>query len=185
MFAVGILTGVAACGLTGPDSVTRTLEVAPYRPTCFGVGPQLCLEVREPGGSAWTYMYEKPQGFEFKWGVATTIVVEETEVEQPLQDGSSIRRRLIDVLDERTVPGSTQWSTTAPALAITSAGADEFTYFGSSTRLRCHPEGACDALDTASDAQWLELTVLLPERPEDPLLVLSAVACGTEPFCRE
>ncbi len=176
--------GTAACGLTGPEPEVRTFEVAANRPTCFGVGPMLCLEVREPGAPDWTYMYHKPQGFEFSWGVETTIVVEETEVEDPPQDGSSIRRRLIEVLDERPVPEGTTWTTTAPSLAIVADGPDEFTYFGGSARLRCPDQPACEALRTASSEGWVQLTVLYPEVPDGPLLVLSSVACGVEPFCR-
>jgi hypothetical protein len=181
--SVGVLVGTAACGISEPEVTTRTLEVAPHMSTCWGMGPTLCLQVREPGASTWEHLYETPDGFAFAWGIEKTIIVEEWEIENPPQDGSSIGRRVIEVLDERPVPEGTQWTMTTPSLAITPDDDDQFSLFGSFAQIRCHPDGACAALSAASDEEWLDLTLQYPEVPDGPLLVLSAVVCGTEPFC--
>jgi len=107
---------LAACGtardVAGPDetkaasasAVLKTLQVAPSRVECTGVGPQTCLQVRESSGAAWTLLYEEIVGFDYQPGYLYEIRIKEEAVANPPADGSAIRRSLVEILTKTSVP---------------------------------------------------------------------------------
>jgi hypothetical protein len=182
---VGVTVVVlAGCGLLDPDSTTRRLEVAPYKATCYGLGPTLCLQVRAPGESTYEFLYETPLGFDFVWGAEMVILVEETEVENPPMDGSSIRRRLIEIEDVRPLPEGAVFELDVPAEVVQADGADGFLLFGGQESLQCSATGACDALNTTVAPNWVRLKLRYPESRGGPLIALASRDCGSTPFCR-
>jgi hypothetical protein len=99
----------AACGdspSTPDDVVIKTLQVAPSRAVCTGVGPQLCLQVRETASAPWTNLYGEIVGFDYQPGFLYEIRIKEEIVANPPADGSSIRRTLIAVLRKISFPPS-------------------------------------------------------------------------------
>lgn len=108
--AASLMLALAACettrDATGPSetvpaaAVYRTLEVAAARVECVGVGPQMCLQVREAPEDRWTRLHDEIDGFEHEPGYTYQIVVKEEAVANPPADGSSIRRTLVSVLSK-------------------------------------------------------------------------------------
>ena len=85
-------------------AVVKTLQVAPSRAVCTGVGPQLCLQVRETASAPWTNLYGEIVGFDYAPGFLYEIRIKEEFVANPPADGSSIRRTLIAVLSKISFP---------------------------------------------------------------------------------
>ena len=106
---------LAACGtardVAGPDEtkaasnvVLKTLQVAPARVACTGVAPQTCLQVRESSSADWTLLYEDIVGFDYQPGYLYEIRIKEEAVANPPADGSAIRRSLVAILSQTSVP---------------------------------------------------------------------------------
>jgi heat shock protein HslJ len=87
-------------------AVVRTLQVAPSRVECTGVGPQMCLQVRESAEGSWTRLYDAIVGFEYEPGYLYEIRIREEAVANPPADGSSIRRTLVSILSKTPAPPS-------------------------------------------------------------------------------
>jgi len=179
-----VVVVLAGCGLLDPDSTTRRFEVAPHKATCYGLGPTLCLQVRAPGDSTYQFLYETPDGFDFVWGAEMVILVEETEVENPPMDGSSIRRRLLEIEDVRPLPEDAEFELDVPAEVVQPDGGGGFLLFGGLESLQCGAAGACDALNTTVAPNWVRLTLRYPESRGGPLIALASSDCGSTPFCR-
>ena len=108
--------GAAGCGTApqiadpsdvrtaGAEPVFRTLQVAPTRRDCVGVGPMSCLQVRETADAPWTLMYSEIAGFDYVPGYLYEIRIREDAVANPPADGSTIRRTLVAVLSRTPVP---------------------------------------------------------------------------------
>ena len=98
--------GMAACGTVTPPAgpsqdpapVFRTLQVAPTRVECVGVGPMTCLQVRETADAPWTLMYAEIVGFDYEPGYHYAIRIKEEVVADPPADASALRRTLVAVL---------------------------------------------------------------------------------------
>ena len=82
----------------------KTLQVAPFRVECVGVGPQMCLQVRESSDAAWTALHDEIDGFDYEAGYAYAILVTEERVANPPADASSIQRTLVTILGKTPVP---------------------------------------------------------------------------------
>lgn len=81
------------------DPETKTLWVAHYRADCVGVGPQKCLLVKEEQYSPWQTFYGRIEGFDYVEGYAYELRVVEEEIDNPPADGSSIRVKLVEVVN--------------------------------------------------------------------------------------
>jgi hypothetical protein len=90
------MIAVASCA--DPRSI---LYVGPERVECTGVGPQLCLLVKERPDADWEYFYEGLEGFAYEPGYTYKLLVRKGRVENPAADASSIRWRLIRILEKR------------------------------------------------------------------------------------
>ncbi len=174
---------LAGCGILDPDSTTRSYEVAPYKSTCSGLWYTLCLQVREPGALSFENMFETPSGFDFEWGVGYVILVEETEVENPPADGSSIRRSLVRTLERSPVPVGAVFEIPVPGEALIRESGDVFRLFPGRDTFRCEVAADCDALEALPDRSWVMLTMGYPDEPGGPIRLVQSEACGERPFC--
>ncbi|MHA7681421.1 DUF4377 domain-containing protein [Cupriavidus sp. PET2-C1] len=77
--------------------VEKTVYVDSQRVECSGMGRQTCYRVRENPDAPWTLWYGPIEGLDFEPGVAYTLRVRETRVENPPMDASAIRWQLLSV----------------------------------------------------------------------------------------
>lgn len=99
---VGLAWALGACSLGTSDDI-RVLYVAPETAECVGVAPQTCLLVREQPDAAWELFYEAIEGFDYELGTEYVLEVEVETVANPPADGSSLRYRLMRILQSRQV----------------------------------------------------------------------------------
>jgi len=90
---MALLGGLSCAG------TQEVLYVGPELRTCFGVFEQQCYLVRRSPAQNWEYFYDPIQGFYHEPGYTYTLLVRKTKVENPLADASSLRWRLIRILD--------------------------------------------------------------------------------------
>jgi len=72
-----------------------TLYVGPTVAACTGVGPQLCLLVKEDPAAGYLYFYDRIEGFTYYPGHAYVLAVRKEPVANTPADASSIRWTLI------------------------------------------------------------------------------------------
>lgn len=96
----GVACGVGAENGDPAPGTEREVLVAHFTSECVGVGPQVCLNVREPGDSAWTLRYDPIEGFEYEPGYDYRLRILETPVSDPPADGSSLRWTLIEEIEK-------------------------------------------------------------------------------------
>jgi len=101
---VTLLGGEACAG-----STRRVLLVEHHAAVCVGVGLQLCLLVRQPTESHFSYHHGGIEGFDYQWGFRYQIEVEEHQVSELAADASSIRTVLRRVATKEPVDPATQF----------------------------------------------------------------------------
>lgn len=99
VLTVAVLVALAATPVGAQAPETKTLWVGHYRVDCVGVGQQKCLLVREYEFDDWQLYYGRIEGFDFVEGYAYQLLVVEERIDNPPADGSSIRYKLIEVVD--------------------------------------------------------------------------------------
>ena len=67
---------------------------------CEGVAPQQCLLYKESPADEYTYLYDGIEGFEYEAGFTYELVITEESVDDPPADGSSIKRKLVEVVSK-------------------------------------------------------------------------------------
>ena len=77
-----------------------TLYVAHQQKECEGVGPQLCLLVKEKPEHDWQFFYRSINGFTYEAGFTYKLLVGLKHIEAPPADGSSIEWMLIDIVEK-------------------------------------------------------------------------------------
>lgn len=82
----------------------KIIYVADSKVDCVGVGPQKCLQIKEDGQADWTYFYNQIEGFDYEEGFFYKIKVDIIKVENPPADGSSLKYKLIEVLEKSKAP---------------------------------------------------------------------------------
>lgn len=176
---------VAACGLTDPDRPRRTLDVAAHKAVCAGPFHRFCLRVREPGATEWTFLYDTPRGFDFEWGVATRIVVEEREIRDPPPDGSSTERTVVRVVSRETLPPGSRFTLLVPGGTTGEEGEGVHRFDFGAEAMRCVDGPDCDGLARVlrgNDA--VDVTLELGAEPDDPFRVVDWRSCGQPwPIC--
>jgi Domain of unknown function (DUF4377) len=91
----------SACG------TEREVVVDHYLQPCQGMAPQTCTRVAVDG-EPFRLQYDGIDGFDFRWGVVSTLRVSERPRRHPPADGSSLQWRAREVTDEVEVdPGET------------------------------------------------------------------------------
>ncbi|HUH28540.1 DUF4377 domain-containing protein [Gelidibacter sp.] len=86
------------------SSNNKTLLIANAKVHCTGVTSQKCLQIKELGETDWTYFYNDIEGFDYVEGFYYKIKVTVTEVENPPEDGSSLKYKLIKILEKSKAP---------------------------------------------------------------------------------
>ena len=107
-YAAGLALFLAAACESSParpgSAVIKTLQVAPFRVECTGVGPSLCLQVRETSAERWTNLHDEIVGFTHQPGFLYALRIQEETIANPPADASSIRRTLIEILSKTPAP---------------------------------------------------------------------------------
>ena len=86
----------------------KTLFVGPQWVDCVGVAPQQCLQVRASEAAEWTLFYGQIDGFTFEPGYEYELRVQETEVENPPVDASSLTVTLVELVSKTAVSPTTE-----------------------------------------------------------------------------
>ena len=84
------------------ETVQR-LWIAPELVDCVGVAPQKCMVVRTAEDAQPEWFYDQIEGFEHVVGTSYVIDVAVTELENPPADASSLRYRLVEVVESKEV----------------------------------------------------------------------------------
>lgn len=95
-----VLTG---CSITGTEEHVETMFIAPQLQECQGFVLQQCMLVKERPEDDWEFFFEGIEGFTFEPGYDYELVVSWRELENPPQDGSSRRYRLIRLVSKTPV----------------------------------------------------------------------------------
>ncbi|WP_374686405.1 META domain-containing protein [Promineifilum sp.] len=103
---------IAAEPTTESQGETKTLFVGPEQVECTGVGPQLCLQVREDPNAEYLLFYNTIAGFTFEPGYEYELLVRVDPVANPPADGSSLAYTLIEVVSQTAVSGTEESITT-------------------------------------------------------------------------
>ncbi|NAS29909.1 DUF4377 domain-containing protein [Flavobacteriaceae bacterium R38] len=86
-------------GLIG-DSFTKTIWVASETKECEGVGLQQCLLVKDDKNKEWELFYDVIDGFNWEKGYEYELIIEESVIDNPPADGSSLRWKLITIVEK-------------------------------------------------------------------------------------
>lgn len=179
LVAATLLALSSACALLEPDVVRRRLFVDHHLEECMGMGPQLCLLLKEPGDPEFSRHYGGIEGFVYEWGYVYEIVVEEHRVPNPPADGSSIRtvaRRVVS--KERVAPG-TEFDIflTGGAYQLHEVASDRYGIYHSA-ELRCAGDAKCPELRSAVESgARIEFRLQHPEAANLPLRVVRWEVC--------
>lgn len=160
---------LAGCG------EVRTYEILPYQLPCTGLGPQLCMMMKEEGSGESQFFYEGIRGFEYRWGETQTVRVRVEEVSDPPQDGSSEIYFLEEIVSTVPAPEGTTFEARLTSSFLTGNPTQGF-ILGYSKALQCATEAVCQTLAqrAAGGAQEeFKLVLRLPGTPEQPLIVES------------
>jgi len=79
---------------------SKTLFIADHLEDCVGVGPQTCMLIKETPEGEWTLFYDQIEGFEYEEGYAYQLLVNETAVNNPAADASSIKYELKEIVSK-------------------------------------------------------------------------------------
>jgi heat shock protein HslJ len=90
----------AGAAMEGEETI---LFVGPTQADCVGVGPQLCLLVKESPAAEYTYFYGSIDGFSFVPGYEYELLVQVTPVENAPADASSLKYTLVEVTRQTEV----------------------------------------------------------------------------------
>lgn len=99
-----VVAPTACSSSTEAPEQILTFEVAATLAPCVAVGPTTCLQVREPGDSAWQLFYNPIEGFTHQAGYQYTLRVARRTVANPPADGSSAAYRLVEEVGKVAVP---------------------------------------------------------------------------------
>lgn len=81
---------------------TKIIFVGPILVDCVGVGPQKCMLIKEDQNSEWQNFYDKIDGFDYTEGHSYKIVIQVSEIENPPADSSSLKYKLVEILQEKS-----------------------------------------------------------------------------------
>lgn len=81
----------------------KILTIAPGLVDCTGVVRQKCMQVREEGQTEWRLFYDKIEGFTHDPDYRYRLVVQIEKVENPPADASSLKYKLVRLLEKMPV----------------------------------------------------------------------------------
>jgi heat shock protein HslJ len=85
------------------QAVQKFIYVASERVPCTGVAPMQCLQIRSSPDEPWQLYYGEIVGFEFEPGIEYRLRIYEDDVPDPPADGSSKRRYLDMIVEQKVV----------------------------------------------------------------------------------
>lgn len=179
--AAALILSMPACGILGLDGGTRRiLEVAPHKAGCTGLGPWLCLQVREPGETDFENLFETPGGFDFVWGFRYVIVIEEKERDRTDADESSIIRRLDRVLSRTREPPGTTFDIVVATGGLRSTGTSRYSLFAEPVEIECPPDQRCAEFTAAiaTHDDRIRMTLRFPTTLGEPLEIVDWTVCA-------
>src|SRR5262245_64386111 len=168
----------SGCELLGLGQ-TRRLHVQHFAAECVGVAIQRCLLVREPRQTDFDFLYDGISGFTFEWGYTYELDVEESDVRNPPQDGSSISRALQRVVSRTRVPAGTSFDLviTGGSERVVELSANRYRFLGDA-EFRCPENLACAELRQAiSASKRIHFRFTHPHDPAEPLVVADWAEC--------
>lgn len=95
-----------------PDERIETLWVGPQLVDCVGVAPQKCMLIRTTADGQAEYFYDQIDGFTHEAGTSYVLTVGVSDVDNPPADASSLRYRLIEVVQATTETAADQLDAT-------------------------------------------------------------------------
>lgn len=103
--SLGVIAGCAvpptpAIG-AGDDPGTARWTIGPGLVECVGVGPMWCLQYRDTPGGAWKSFHGRIEGFEFRPGHETDLVVRSVPVPNPPADAPNRRVVMVREIERR------------------------------------------------------------------------------------
>ena len=105
---LSILSALAC--LTACGGEINTVQIDSYRVPCVGFVNQMCLVTQNETETEPTLDYDTIHGFNYEWGKTYELITETTEISNPLQDASSIRVELVEVVKADPVAAGTTFS---------------------------------------------------------------------------
>ena len=171
---------VVGCGIIGPSgSERRVYEVAAYKAGCTGVGPRMCLQVRDVGAVDFGNLFDGPSGFDYQWGHEYVIVVKERPRDELIADASSVVRTLDRVASMTPVAPGTTFEILVAAEGLRPSGTDSFTLFSEPVTIECVIAVDCADLATSLPSAMLaRLTLRFPAGPGGALELLDWTVCA-------
>lgn len=82
----------------------KIILIASNKIDCVGVASQKCLQIKEDGETDWNDFYSGIEGFDYVEGFYYKLRVAVQEVENPPTDGSFLRYKLIEILEQSKAP---------------------------------------------------------------------------------
>lgn len=174
---VTLLGGEACAG-----STRRVLLVEHHAAECVGVGLQLCLLVRQPTESHFSYHHGGIEGFTYEWGFRYQIEVEEHQVSELAADASSIRTVLRRIATKEPVDPATQFFLvlTAGENRVVEIAPDRYRFYGTAEFV-CPAGVPCAELrDEIASGARIRYRFQHPETPGDPLRVVEWDVCDSD-----
>jgi heat shock protein HslJ len=91
-----------SAGAVQPGEEIQRLWVGPQLVDCVGVAPQKCLQIRRSADGEIEWFYDSIDGFTHEAGTSYVLDVAVSTVENPPADASSLRYRLVKVVESTT-----------------------------------------------------------------------------------
>lgn len=85
------------------EDTGEILYISPYWQTCSGVGPMLCMQVKNDPAGEWQLFYDRIEGFQYVPGFTYELKVKQEKVPNPPADASSIRTILVEEISRTAV----------------------------------------------------------------------------------
>ena len=93
------LLSFTGCSQDTKNVTEETLYIRHLKGECYSFDLSLCLQTRNEVEADWQYLYSPIEGFQYSWGHTYQIKVRITEVDNPLEDGSSFEYKLLEILE--------------------------------------------------------------------------------------
>ena len=104
-----MLVIVSGAALAQDAAEERAIFVGPYQVICTGVGPQMCMLVKDSPDGEYQLFYGAIEGFEYDPGFEYELLITVAEVENPPADVSNLSYTLVEVVSMTRVLTSNLW----------------------------------------------------------------------------
>ena len=162
---------------TGEVKETKTLLVQSYQAECTGLGLQLCMLVKEEGKNRYSPLYDGIEGFTYEWDYQYELRVEETAVRNPPEDGSSVERRLVEIVSKEAAPSAVPFQLTLSTVApedgrqIITQETENLFGFHNAKAFTCASAELCtEFADLVEQNLRIEVEFIHPVTPGEPLV---------------